>query len=194
LQPIDDISGVGCLSEWRTSGEQLPQCFLVGLANCSKWDALHDLDSFGCLDWALPRPDERRDIGNARFWIAKHYGRNDDLAPTVIRNTKDACAGDAGMRLDHIFHRTRVNVEPAGDDHVFGSIDKAKKTIWIADCDIAGMQPTTSKRLHRLIGLVKISAHQERPADTQLSRLAIGNLGTIQIQQAYFGIGDGATA
>src|SRR3989442_4542313 len=64
------------------------------------------------------------------------------LAPHIMRNTKPRNFKHSGMRVEGILYLDGIDIFPAGDNHVFGSIDDVDVIIFIYGCQVARVHPT----------------------------------------------------
>src|SRR5947209_5155792 len=63
------------------------------------------------------------------------------------------------VTIQHLFYLTRIDIEAAGDDQVFGTIYNIEITILVHFADITGTQPAIDENVSGLCFAVPIATH-----------------------------------
>jgi hypothetical protein len=67
--------------------------------------------------------------------------RGHPLPPLLVRQADDRAVEYRGVREQRLLDLGRVNVEPAGDDHVLGPVHDVEVVAGIEVADVAGVVP-----------------------------------------------------
>ena len=101
-----------------------------------------DLDLLRGLDAADAALDERADLpgGHVVAGVELEDG-GDPLAPLVVGQADDRAVEDRGVGQQGLLDLGRVDVEPAGDDHVLEPVDDVQVAVVVQVADVAGVMP-----------------------------------------------------
>jgi hypothetical protein len=89
------------------------------------------------------------------------------------------------MTVQRSFHFGGVDVLATAHDHVLLPVDEVDVVSLINHRQVAGVQPTISKPVSCLLGLVPITPHDVRPASDNLADLAWRHLLSTLIHDAH---------
>ena len=89
------------------------------------------------------------------------------------------------MSGEHVFHLSRIDVEPTTDNHVFGPVDQIVKALFVLSGKITGMQPTPCQSFSRGLGPLPVPTHDGSTADTNLTHLSGSHRLALLIQQSH---------
>jgi len=80
------------------------------------------------------------------------------------------------MLEEDFINVARVNVEPAGDNHIFLAVHNEEITVFISDGDVSGMEPAVFELSFRLGGIIPVPLHDQRSLHDDFTRLSVGNI------------------
>ena len=93
------------------------------------------------------------------------------FSPLFERHADDGAFIDFGERHDTGFDFGTVDVEAAGDDHVFFAVDDIEESVVIAIADIAGVMPAVGANFGGGFGKIVIAGSNKRAARDNFSGL-----------------------
>ena len=129
--------------------------------------------------------DERAQLvevdGLARLRL---HDRVHALAPFVVGDAEHRDVEDRGVLVDHRLDLGRVDVDPAGDDHVLLAVADVEVALVVEVRDVADRLPLRAVLGELLVGVV-VAVHRERRADEQLAPLARGRVGAVVAHDAH---------
>ena len=103
--------------------------------------------------------------------------RLDGLAPAVVGHADDRDLGHGRVLGQDLLDLGRVDVLPAGDDHVLEPVLDEEVAVVVDVPDVAGAEPAVvGDRLGGVVGLVQVAHHPLRRAEPELARLARGDV------------------
>src|ERR1019366_2746297 len=115
--------------------------------------------------------------------FACHFSRpnendcsNRTLAPLVVRNSVNGDLADRRMLNDYFLDVLGKNVDAAGNDHVFLSINQMEEAVGISKSHVSRMQPSVDDCLVSEIGPLVIARHQHWSTAGDFSHFAGGKL------------------
>src|SRR3984885_8925922 len=142
-----------------------PQLLLVDLAGGKH----RQLVGHEHVPWRLvpcqPRPHVLLQV-KALYYSASggDDDRADRLAPLVVGHADDGDRADRGVREQALLDLQRVDVLPAGDDHVLLAVDQVEQPVGVKRADVAGVAPAVAQDLGRGGAVVPVPAeHGGRP-------------------------------
>src|SRR2546428_9058413 len=80
------------------------------------------------------------------------------------------------MRVEDFIDLARVHLESGDDDHLLYPVDDEEVAVLVHPHDVAGMQPAIAQDKRGLLGLPPVAVHEVRPADAELTGLALIDL------------------
>ncbi len=86
-----------------------------------------------------------------------------------MRNADDSGLHHLGMFEKHLFDIPGINVEAAGDDHIFLAINDVEIAVFVHFCDIAGVQPPVGEGFRGGVGAVPITLHDLGALDQEFT-------------------------
>src|SRR5690242_7950159 len=95
---------------------------------------------------------------DAASTTSNHQGL-DDFPTFTVRAADHGGFGDVRKTIEDLFDFGRKDQEPGGLDDVFFPVDDRKEAIAVAPGNVAGVEPTASKRTGRFFGVVEITLH-----------------------------------
>src|SRR5439155_9325477 len=106
---------------------------------------------------------------------AEHHIGAGQFTADLVGYRADGNHGHRGMGGDHALYLGRVDVEPAGDDQVLLAVDDEVVAFVVTGGDVAGVQPAAGldRGACRLV-IAVVAEHDQRAADHQFARLAVG--------------------
>ena len=81
----------------------------------------------------------------------------------------------------------RVNVFAHGNNHFLQAVDDMQVAVFVANSDIAGVEPASFESLGRFLRLVPIALHDVFPLDEELALLADGDIMILFVNDAHLG-------
>ena len=110
-----------------------------------------------------------------------------DLATRLIGHTDDGGLLDVGIFIEELFDFPRVNVFAHGNNHFLQAVDDMQVAVFVANSDIAGVEPASFESLGRFLRLVPIALHDVFPLDEELALLADGDIMILFVNDAHLG-------
>ncbi len=107
-------------------------------------------------------------------WRRVRTQRHESLrsfAAIVVRNTDDDDFLDRGMLIDRLLDHLRVDVEPAGNDHVLLAIDQIEIAIAVHVADVAGQKAVADEGFSGFLFAIPVAARDVRTTDADFSGL-----------------------
>src|ERR1035438_3817488 len=132
-----------------------------------------DLDLLGGLDAAESFLDEgahlilRHGLAGAQL-----HDRGDPLAPFLVGQSDDRAVLHGRMGQQHLLDFGGVDVEAAGDDHVFGAVDDEQVIVVVEVADIPGVVPSVPGGFPGGLRVLVVARHDQRTAGDDLAALA----------------------
>jgi len=81
----------------------------------------------------------------------------------------------------------RVDLHPAGVDHVLLPVDEIEEAVLVDVAEIAAVEPAVAQRLRGLLGTVVIARHRDRGAADDLADFARGNVAPVVADDPHLG-------
>src|SRR4051794_1175070 len=160
------------------------QRLLVRLAERRQRDGVDEVDGLRLVDRTLLVLDQRDQLVRLHGGVRTSYDdRLDRLAPLLVRHADDSDLGHSGMRPDDVLDLAREDVEATGHDHVLLAVDDRQEPVGVLAGDVTGVQPAALEGLFRLLRLVPVALHDERPADADLAGLAVRHLVEVLVEE-----------
>src|SRR5215469_17096456 len=94
------------------------------------------------------------------------------LTPVVIRNSDDGAFVNVRQRHDRGLDFRTIDIEAAGDDHVFLSVHDVNVAVFIQIADIARMVPAMRADFRRGLGQLVVTVTNKGSAHDDLAALA----------------------
>src|SRR5271166_2112200 len=130
------------------------------LADHRLWQVFDELNASWLLVAGELRLAEGDDLlGRDRMSGPEDHEGGDLLTPDRIVHSHDGTFGHRGMREDRFLHLTRVDVLPAGDDHVVLAADEKDEAVLVDDAHVAGVQPSVPETLGRQFWVLPVAEH-----------------------------------
>src|SRR5450759_2423949 len=107
------------------------------------------------------------------------------LSPVLVGDAHGDRFLYLGVLVEDLVDLARVDVEAAGDYHVFLAVDNIKVAILVHGGDITGVKPPVLERFRGLLGLVPVALHHLGPADEELSGLVDAELQLVVVDVHY---------
>src|SRR6201986_2234593 len=100
--------------------------------------------------------------GNYLLYCERCFGFTDYIChhkftPLRIGYTEYSHFANGGRAVDHTLHLSRINVFPAGDDHVLEAVQDVEVTRIILLADIARTKESVAKRFCRFLSIIPIA-------------------------------------
>src|SRR5579862_1305654 len=126
----------------------------------------------GTLVAGQPRPGVRDEVRLVELVaLAQHHPGGDLLAPPLVRDAGDRGLGHRRVGFEHDLHLARVDVQPAGDDHLLGPAADAQVPGRRVDRpNVAGAEPAVrGERGVRAGRVVPVPREHLWPAELDLA-------------------------
>ena len=85
---------------------------------------------------------------------------------------RTATSSTPSILPQHVFHISRVDVEPGRDDQVLLAVHDAEEPVGVARRQVAGEEPPVPERVRGGLGIVPVTGHHLRAADDEFTDLA----------------------
>src|SRR5574337_205708 len=121
---------------------------------------------------------------------ARRDDGDDALAVVRVRLADDRAVEHLGMRRERVLDLDRVNVHPAGDDHVLLAVDQRDAAVGVDAREVAGVEPPVAQRLGGRLGFVPVPLHDRLAAQDHFADLARGDVAPVVVDDADFGVHD----
>src|SRR6476660_9035395 len=122
--------------------ELFPELHLSDLAAGGTRHLLHHHHRLGDLVAGKPAVEEAAQLlRSQRFPLPQRHDRLGDLAPFVIRDADDGDAAHSAVLGDDRLHLRRVDVLPAGNDHVLEPVRDEQEAFLVAVAHVARAEP-----------------------------------------------------
>ena len=109
--------------------------------------------------------ERRRAVG-----VARHDGRDADLAHHVVGAGHDRDRGDVGMRREHALDLDRVHVVAAAHVHLLAAADEAQPAAIVDPAEVAGAHEAVGgERGAGLLGIAPVARHDGGGAQAHLA-------------------------
>src|SRR5690606_41711682 len=95
-----------------------------------------------------------------------------DLAPPLVRHPPPGDFGDAGLPAQALLDLPRVDVRPAGDEHVRRPAGDVDIAFVVDHAEVTGAEPAVAEGRRVRFVVAQISGEHRRPGDTDLALLA----------------------
>src|SRR5258708_37492686 len=125
-----------------------------------------EVDGPGPLHLGQPAFEGGEDLGRELVRRLDAVGRLDDrldlLAPLLVRDAEDGYVGDLGVDDDLGLYLSRVDVRPAGDDHVRLAVTQEQEAVGVKESDVADGEVAVQPARRRLLGIplvLELQAH-----------------------------------
>src|SRR5690606_359945 len=104
--------------------------------------------------------------------VGRYAHRDADLAPLLVRHTHHGDFGDAGVQEQALLDLPRVDVRPAGDEHVRRPAGDVHIAFVVDHAEVTGAEPAVAEGRRVRFVVAQISGQHRGPGDTDLALLA----------------------